>query len=54
MFDLYSTPRLGDGLLYICCRGKLRAQLNPRMRSARESKAKPEIERGEGSGEGAR
>ena len=32
----------------------MRAQPEPRTQSARESTAKPEIERGEGSGEGAR
>ena len=35
-----------------CWRGELRAQPEPRTQSARESTAKPEIERGEGSGEG--
>ena len=30
----------------------MRAQLEPRTQSARESMAKPEIERGRGSGEG--
>ena len=37
-----------------CWRGELRAQPEPRTQSTRESTAKPEIERGEGSGEGAR
>ena len=32
--------------------GELSAQLKPRMQSARESRAKPEIEWMEGSGEG--
>ena len=49
-----STPRLGEGLSNIYWRDELRTQPEPRTQSARESTAKPEIERGEGSGEGAR
>ena len=48
-----STPRLGRGY-QTCWRGELRAQPEPRTQSARESTAKPEIERGKGFGEGAR
>ena len=48
-------PRLARERGYqTCWRGELRAQPEPRTQSARESMAKPEIERGEGVWEGAR
>ena len=37
-----------------CWRCLFEGQPEPRAQSARESRAKPEIERGRGSGEGAR
>ena len=42
-----STPRLGGGY-QTCWWGELRVQPEPRTQCARESTAKPEIERGEG------
>ena len=52
MFGLV-PHRLGEGLSNML-EGELRAQPEPRTQSTRESTAKPEIERGEGSGVGAR
>ena len=46
-------PSVGRGVIkHVIGRGELRAQPEPRAQSARESRAKPEIERGGGLGRG--